>query len=339
MKHNTSKRFWITLLVGVGNSFLFKVLIYNQFQNHSIIYDLIFTIGITFLIWYGNGYIDYLFAQKYHWIKDLKKRLPLQLLTTIVFSASSIYFLIKAYDYFLNCSFNEENDVMKYSVTIGILLSLLITISEFGTHFFMEWKKSLVEVERFKTESTQAQLANLKNQINPHFLFNNLSVLTGLVYKDQDKSADFIQQMSKVYRYILENRNTELILLQDELQFLYSYNYLLQIRFEDSLQIQININEQAKTKYIPPMCLQMLVENAIKHNEVSTEKPLHISIDANEQYVIVSNQLQIRTEHEASTKSGLKNIEARFAFFTDQKMLIEQHQHSFTVSLPLLHTS
>jgi two-component system, LytTR family, sensor kinase len=264
--------------------------------------------------------------------------LPLQLFVTIVFSALSIYTLIKSYDTFLSCNVEETNTLMKYSLTIGLLLSIIITISELGTYFFKEWKKSLVQVEQFKTQSIQAQLANLKNQINPHFLFNNLSVLSGLVYKNQDKSADFINQLSKVYRYMLDNRNTELISIKEELQFLQSYNYLLQIRFDKGLHIELDIPDTVLQKQILPMCLQMLVENAIKHNETSIQFPLTISIIADINKITVKNNLQPRTIAEASTKSGLKNIEDRYAFYTNQKIEIVSTDKIFFVTLPILQT-
>ena len=191
-------------------------------------------------------------------------------------------------------------------------------------------------MERYKTESAQAQLENLKNQINPHFLFNNLSVLSSLVYKDQDKAVDFIDQLAKVYRYVLENRNQELVLLHDEMKFLEAYMYLLQIRFDTHLHIQLSMDE-GKMKYLlPPMSLQLLVENAIKHNEISGEKPLTISITTQDDELKICNTLQARLHPEPSSKTGLKNIQDRYAYFTSRPVLVDTTNQQFCVTLPLL---
>lgn len=240
------------------------------------------------------------------------------------------------YNYITCCISLKQQSLMYNSFIIGMVVSFALLIFEVSAQFFKNWKESLVEVEKYKTESTQAQLANLKEQVNPHFLFNNLSVLSSLVYKNQDKAVDFINQLSKVYRYSLDNKNNELVTLEDELIFLNSYIYLLSIRFESSLHFEININDSLKNKFIPPMCLQMLVENAIKHNEVSNEYPLTISIFSAQEKIIVSNKIQARNNVEHSSKTGLKNIQARYSYFTNDEVIIANDGHQFSVTLPLL---
>jgi len=194
----------------------------------------------------------------------------------------------------------------------------------------------MFEAEKYKTESVKAQLQNFKNQINPHFLFNNLSVLSSLVYKDQDKAVSFINQLSKVYRYLLDNRNNELIILDEELTFVNSYNYLLQIRFDTNIVLKIDIHEKYLNTLIAPMVLQMLIENAIKHNEISSEKPLIIAVSVFENHLVVANNLQLRSNNEVSTKTGLQNIKDRYKYFTDKDIEVIQNQNLFTVKIPLI---
>jgi LytS/YehU family sensor histidine kinase len=193
-----------------------------------------------------------------------------------------------------------------------------------------------LEIEKYKTESAAAQLQNLKNQLNPHFLFNNLSVLTSLVYKNQDKAAHFINELAKVYRYVLDSKNTELVPLQEELDFINHYIYLQKIRFEDSVVFEINIEENKKSAYLLPMCLQMLVENTIQHNETSQANPLKVLIYTNNNTLVIENQIKSRSNVVDSSKTGLKNIELRYSYFTDEKVTVYNNGAIFKVILPLI---
>jgi len=195
----------------------------------------------------------------------------------------------------------------------------------------------LVEVEKYRAESANAQLQNLKNQLNPHFLFNNLSVLSSLVYKNQDKAVEFINELAKVYRYVLESNNAELVSLHEEMEFLNHYIYLLRIRFETGISFHINIEEKQKQSYVLPMCLQMLVENTIQHNETSQANPLQVSIYTNNNSLIVENQIQPRSDSKQSSKIGLINLNSRYSFFTDEKIEILKDVRNFKIILPLIH--
>jgi LytS/YehU family sensor histidine kinase len=205
-----------------------------------------------------------------------------------------------------------------------------------GYNFFNSWKNSLLEVEKYKTQSAEAQLQNLKNQINPHFLFNNLSVLSSLVYQNQDKAVDFINELSKVYRYVLDNKNAELVSLADELAFLQHYTYLLKIRFDNALDFSVTIAKEEELRFLPPMCLQMLVENTIQHNEASLANPLKVKIYTQQHELVIENNVQLRSDKVASTKTGLKNIASRYAYFADKKPVIINDGMVFKVVLPLM---
>jgi LytS/YehU family sensor histidine kinase len=172
--------------------------------------------------------------------------------------------------------------------------------------------------------------------LNPHFLFNNLSVLTSLVYKNQDKAAHFINELAKVYRYVLDSKNTELVPLQEELDFINHYIYLQKIRFEDSVVFEINIEENKKSAYLLPMCLQMLVENTIQHNETSQANPLKVLIYTNNNTLVIENQIKSRSNVVDSSKTGLKNIEQRYSFFTNEKVTVYNNGAIFKVILPLI---
>ena len=185
-------------------------------------------------------------------------------------------------------------------------------------------------------ERAEAELSFLKSQINPHFLFNNLSVLSSLVYSDQDKAVDFINQLSKVYRYLLENRNSELTRLSEEMAFIHSYIYLLSIRFDKNINFTINVKKEDENKLIPPLALQILIENAIKHNEISTASPLQINIITENDMLIVSNTLQPRINKETSSNLGLDNIRQRYQYYSNKEVVVIQENQQFIVKLPLL---
>jgi two-component system, LytTR family, sensor kinase len=163
-----------------------------------------------------------------------------------------------------------------------------------------------------------------------------MSVLSSLVYKDQDKAVDFINQLSKVYRYLLDNKDRELVTLEDELTFIRSYTYLLQIRFDTNIKFDIQVENNALQKLVPPMAIQILVENAIKHNEISEELPLSVIIKNNGDVLEVINNLQLRTNTEPSSKMGLKNIKDRYHYFTDKPVEVLESEQMFVVKIPLI---
>ena len=327
------------IFVGILISLLLKYIIKINQPEHNILFDFIAAISITIIVWEGNLIIDNWMNQRIPWVIKPGKRIYVHLSISMFFSASVIYLSMLFYNtYVCDLPATIHDTFMKISVIIGIMVSIILLSIEIGLQFFKNWKTSLVEIEKYKTESVQAQLQNLKNQINPHFLFNNLSVLSSLVYKDQDKAVDFINQLSKVYRYVLDNRNSELINLEDELTFIKSYNYLLQIRFNTNIKFNINIDSVYLHKLIPPMSLQMLIENAIKHNEISTSLPLTINIYILNNYLVVSNNLQLRTNEEPSSKTGLQNIKDRYKHFTDRHVEVIEDNDLFTVNIPLLNS-
>ncbi len=302
-------------------------------------YDFVISISITIMVWEGNLRIDHWLNQKYPWITKPGKRIPVHLLLSVGYSA--IIIMIGSYisNRFTNSlPINGQDFLKTTSIILGalVLMSVILLTIEISAQFFMHWKNSLLEIEKYRAESLQAQLQNLKNQINPHFLFNNMSVLSSLVYKDQDKAVEFINQLSKVYRYLLDNQNSELVSVDDELTFLGSYIFLLQIRFDKNLVIRVNVKKEDLVKLIPPMAVQILIENAIKHNEASSEHPLTILIDSSGGSLTVSNNLQLRPQYEQGSKTGLQNIRARYQFFTSIPVEVISDASSFTVKIPLL---
>jgi len=332
-------RFIYMVLAGILISLLLHALVPFPEKDHNRIYDFLISIIITIFVWEGNLRIDHYLNEKIPWLNQPVKRILIHLPAGLFFSFLAIYIPMLIYDDLI-CTISAVNrtTLMVSCIVLGLMITVILLSIEISTQFFIHWKNSLIEVERYKNESTQAQLQNLKNQINPHFLFNNMSVLSSLVYKDQDKAVDFINQLSKVYRYILDSKNNELVTLEEELKFIKSYTFLLQIRFDKNIVFTFDIPESSQKRLMPPMALQLLVENTIKHNEVSNELPLHVSITANDTELSVINTLQLRTVTEPSSQTGIENIKERYKFYTDQPVVVSKTENKFMVKIPLLHT-
>lgn len=326
------------IIVGVIISFMLHAVRLADTDSVGGTYSLPMSILLTFLIWEGNLWLDKQFAKKFPWTKRPALRIVLQVISNLIYSAGLIYCAMQLYNKYI-CVVPEptKDKFLSLSIIIGTLVSLLLLTVEFGSQFFNQWKLSLIEVERYKKESIEAQLEVLKGQINPHFLFNNLSVLSSLVYIDQDKAVEFINQFSKVYRYVIESNNKELVELNSELEFINSYIYLLKIRFGENIHFNVQIDSKYHTNLIPPMALELLLENSIKHNEVSKEKPLHVDVHTlKSNYLTISNNLQLRNDVEPGTKLGLKNIQKRYAHYTSLPVIIEKNEQYFMVQIPLL---
>ena len=331
------KRFIYMVIVGVIIFLLLHLL--NQKNTNSVLllWSLLTCIVITIIVWEGNLRLDKLIDSKFPWDQSVRKRILIHLFSSTTYTILSIFLSLKVFNLVI-CEYSktEQDKFFTLSIIIGLMTAFIILSIEISVQFFNNWKKSLVEIEKHKAESTQAQLQNLKNQINPHFLFNNLSVLSSLVYLDQDKAVDFINQLSKVYRYILDNRNGELASIESEITFIESYIFLLQLRFDKNIQFEIDIENDKKQGLIPPMALQITVENAIKHNEISNAKPLHISIKTEGDFLEIKNNLQKRLHTEESSNTGLKNIRDRYRYFSTRSMLVSETETDFTVQLPIL---
>ncbi len=325
------------IVVGIIISKLLDTIMVGVQQVHNQFFDFFISIAITILVWEGNLRIDTWLNQKFPWEKSPGKRILVHLPSGIIFSAFVIYLSMLAFNKYVCPMPPATKDAfMLTAIILGVLVSIIILTIEIGAQFFGNWKRSLIEIEKYKAENLQAQLQNLKNQLNPHFLFNNLSVLSSLVYIDQDKAVDFINQLSKVYRYLLDNRDNELVALETELTFIQSYTYLIKIRFDKNIIFNIDVPKEKTHLMLPPLSLQMLIENVIKHNEISNESPLNVHIKTSGDMLEITNNLQLRTTTEPSSKTGLQNIKDRYKFFTEKNVEVISTDKLFTVKIPLL---
>jgi LytS/YehU family sensor histidine kinase len=274
--------------------------------------------------------------RKLPWLHNPLKRLIVQFLITISYSLVVIVLAVLLNGLLTNQEitsvfFLEQSYFMAKIAFTFIFVGSMISNAVL---FFKNWKESAVQQEKLKREQLALQYETLKSQVNPHYLFNNLNSLTSLINSNPNKAIDFVKKLSEVYRYVLDQKNHELVALETELKFVESYIYLHKIRFGENLEVQTNI--EPKNFKVIPLSVQLLVENAIKHNEISDKKPLSIRLyTIDDQYLIVENALQKKTGSEGNGM-GIQSISDRYGFFTDKKVQITFNSERFRVSIPLL---
>ncbi len=316
----------ITLLAYPQGFLSFKIM------SFVVIYSL--AIGIPSMK--SFEYIEWKLEQHISWFRRPNLRFILTALLEItigilILIAVNYLIFIVIQRQQIDILYSKTFEGLKYLIGSIIIGIILINLS----YFFKSWKQAAVNEEKLKREKLAIEYEALKNQVNPHFLFNSLTALSSLVYKDQDKAVIFIREFSNVFRYVLECREKEVVDLITEKKLLESISYLYRIRYEDSLRININLSD-AVDKFIIPMALQMLVENAIKHNTIAADRPLIVEIREEEDYVVVRNNLQPKKTEIVSNKIGLENIKSRYKYLSDKDVQVEISNEEFVVKIPVL---
>jgi LytS/YehU family sensor histidine kinase len=220
----------------------------------------------------------------------------------------------------------------------GAVIFIPIYSIYFSLQFLRHWRKSELATERFQKESMRLQLQALKNHLDPHFLFNNLNILSSLIEKDKGMSQKFLENFGDVYRTMLRTKTEDLISLKDEMEFVEAYIYLIKTRFGENIVFDISVGEEIKERKLPPLTLQLLIENAIKHNYINEKRPLRISVSLEmDDYLTVSNSLYEKSaEKENPNGTGLDTIAKRYQYFTNKGVVIEKGELHFCVKVPLI---
>ena len=213
------------------------------------------------------------------------------------------------------------------------VLTMAINIVMHGRTFLLNWRQAAIDMEKLKTQQIASQYESLRNQVNPHFLFNSLNALSSLVYDEPKDAIRFIRKLSEVYRYVLDNKDEELVSLKEEMDFVGAYVFLHQIRFGTNLKLACK--GEIAHAMVPPLAVQLLVENAIKHNVISQAKPLQIDILLTKGEVRVSNKVNKKNLLDSSG-IGLKNLSERYSYLSKIPVVIEDKEDEFSVRLPLL---
>ena len=236
-------------------------------------------------------------------------------------------------------SINFTTSFRPDSVKIAVLLIISLFIYEIAYGWFYSFRYyAHTQVERLRLERWQLELQfeSLKNQISPHFLFNCLNTISALLYKDVALTEEFIRRMADTFQYVLKNHKQKFVSLKEEIDFVKSYHYLLRVRFEDNFKLEINIEKELLGSSVPPLTLQLLVENAVKHNKVSRDNPLTVTITSTDRnQLVVSNSKTDALPNPSVFSIGLENIKKRYAFFTKEQIVIK-NEDKFSIHLPIL---
>lgn len=293
----------------------------------------------TSVFWLYNRWLLITLRKRYDSLTHLVKRFSLQILIVMVsaplLSATITFLLGKVYDVTPLQDFCDPTLSQGLAATYFLTFSVLLLYD--AIYFFHKYKEAIMEKEWIKKAHIQSQLDNLRNQINPHFLFNSMNTLMNLIPEEGEKARNYLGKLSTFYRYAVSKQEEATVPLSMEFENAKIYIELLKERFADSLEI--SLPEQIPGKcHVLPLALQLLVENAIKHNIVSKSKPLEIdiSISSDGKHLVVSNNLQRKIQPVESTGMGLENIKKRISFFTDELLIVSKSNHTFEVRLPLI---
>lgn len=324
------KLIWISSIsLGILTS-IPKIVDHNFILSEGIA-DFGVTTGFALLIWYYNIYSIPAYTKKTGSKNVISPQLFIGLGVGLV-----LMFVLSSIQYYILSHLNFGPKMLMYEVR-GVLINL--TFYMFIHLLYQTYLNQQVvrELERSMSANLAAQYELLKQQVNPHFLFNSLNTLKYMVESNDTQSAEFIIKLADFYRFTLGSLKLNLLPLGEELQIMDSYIYLLKARFEEGLVVSLNLGREIYGSFIPPFTLQLLVENCIKHNIVSLEKPLHISIGQEDDYLIVSNNMQPRKISESSTGLGLENINQRYLHLSEKEISIIMNTETFTIKLPIIY--
>ena len=325
--------------LGIIFNFILDVIFSLVYTNYSLFQPLthyIFSISLTYIVFELIFRLNKRLDKKYDWDNKPYQRffshLSINSIIAIILVEGLRWGINILLGSFYYISLQDELIIIVFI----LIIVLVITIIELSIFLLNNWRFSLAELERFKKENAEIRFESLRSQLNPHFLFNSLNTLSSLIYENQENASLFIRELSDVYRYILENKDKELIPLSKELEFSTSYIHLIRLRFDENLKVITNLKNNNDKYRIAPLTLQLLIENAVKHNIISKKLPLHIDILIEDEMLIVKNKLQTKESKEYSSAMGLKNIISRYDFLTDRKVEISKNTKEFIVKIPLI---
>ena len=292
---------------------------------------------IALLLWFGNSQLTVRLDRWLPWTVYGNWRFFIHLVLGLLY----LLFLINVIYVSIKVSLTDSAATMEQMVVMnvwGAAIFIPVFSLYFSLHFLRHWRKSVLQVEQIQKEKMRSQLDSLKNHLDPHFLFNNLNILASLIDKDKEASKAFIEKFADVYRTLLRTKSDDLILVEDELQFIQAYMYLIRVRFENNIVFVSNVSRESHGRLLPPLTLQMLIENAIKHNLIGERQPLQIELlSAPDHYLVVRNTLYPRAANlSEASGSGLNNIQQRFAHFTPQPVRVERTSTHFEVHIPTI---
>jgi len=317
------------------NSIMYGQKVYADSRIWFISFPLLYAIGIA--SWYLNVIYNRFAEKKFPSLSESSKRIVTKSLVYLFVMSPSILLIFFLYDrlHILDYSINIAD--IKWGLILGVSVNLVFIGLWEAIYIINKYKESLAEKEMIEKMGTEQEFENLKNQVNPHFLFNCFNTLSSLIEIDRNQAEVFLDELSKVYRYLLRNNEDGISTVENEVKFINSYYQLLKTRYGDGLNMNIEIDKRYYPYLLPSLSLQLLVENAVKHNIVSKQQPLMVEIfTAAGNKMVVNNNLQKKQQKEKSTNIGINNIRSKYALMKQKGFQVVEGEKNFMVVLPLI---
>ena len=296
---------------------------------------IVFVVG--FFSWYAHTVVMHALRIHYPFIQQTVKRLLVLAVCHILLTSLTFASIIFVYNATGFLGYSEQPWHMQTAVFIAIAVTMVATTLWEADYTVKQWKEKVAEKEKLEQLALQQEFAELKSQVNPHFLFNCFNTLSSLITEDKKQAEVFLNELSKVYRYLLKNNENSMSTLRAEVKFIESYYRLLQTRHGDAVQLKLEIDKKHLDYLLPSLSLQLLVENAVKHNTLSKSDPLLIDIFSTAgNKLVVNNNLKKRTVKGKSTGIGLENIRSKYLLLGQHGVQVIEDQKNFSVVLPLI---
>jgi two-component system, LytTR family, sensor kinase len=340
------KWFRVIAITGIWLVAVYSNRLYAQPLSWMLVYRILLIPVSVALTWEGNRFIILHFREKFSGRYELIKRISFVFISGMLFT----WFMLACTAYARNLilhgpvkAFAEIGNGQLFNTLFSFPLFLQFALF-FGIYealyYYARLNHSEEERKRLEKEKLWAELEKLNQQVPPHFLFNTLNSLSSLITEDPVEADRFLNEMTKVYRYLLDNNRHELVTLQTEIKFIHSFYQLLKLRYNKGVELTCKIPSQYDHYQLPPLTLQLLVENAVKHNITSRDRPLQIEIEVTENgRLIIKNNLQRKGDKPFSHKIGLNNIAVKYQLMQQEEVIVKEELGYFMVSLPLIHPS
>lgn len=275
------------------------------------------------------------------WHKNLSMRFSLTIISIFLIVALFVFILISLRNAVLNPDvifseyLSEHNESFLRLFVLTVTFAFSYTVIDFSYYSYNHYSVVQIESERQIRKQIELQFEALKTQLSPHYLFNSLNTISLLIYKDQVLTEKFIRKLALTYQYILDSNEKKLTPIKEEIEFIKAYTYLIKVRYEEGFNVEIEIDKEIENDLIPPLSIQILLENAVKHNVLSNEKPLNVKIYNDKSFLIIENNILKKPSTQHSFKIGHSNIINRYAYFTDKKVIISK-TNKYSVKLPII---
>ncbi len=323
-------------LFGIGIPLITRMVPHGSFTNWQVKLSYLYTIAIAFVIYEGTRFLYLTLRTYFDWFnKPFRKLIAIVVSIPFYVVPASVLMLVGWYKIFMNGVMDWETIKL---TTLIILIAVFFLVNLYETVFLVrDVANEKVKKEQLERAKAEAELEALKNQVDPHFIFNSLNTLSHLIEEKPEKAQVFNTNLADVYRYILHNKARDLVFLKDELEFINNYFSLLKIRFENAVQLKVDIPAEWTSRYLlPPISLQTLVENAVKHNEFNDQEPLVVNILASDGKLEVINQIKPKMTSRPTSRIGLENLKERYRLITEKEIEVKTENERFIVVLPLI---